>query len=294
MFYRRKVILALLQNFGGGLGKTQLQKLLLLFAQKQDKPDYHFVPYKYGCYSFQAAADISTMQKYGQVHVNNKGIEKSDPIDYVSLLKEKDRMALKQLYLLHGGKDYKELIHYTYTHYPYYAIHSGIADRFLNDQELKKVREYKPNVSRTILYTIGYEGVSLEQYLNKLIGKDVRVLVDVRNNPMSMKYGFTKSQLANACTSVGIQYIHFPEVGIVSDQRQELTCQADYDKLFARYRKETLSHTTTTQERILQLLKEKERIALTCFEANICQCHRKHLAEAIIRLPEWNYELIHL
>lgn len=294
MFYRRKVILALLQSFGASLGKTQLQKLLLLFARKQEKPDYHFVPYKYGCYSFQAAADISTMQKYGQVRVNNKGIEKSDPIDYVSLLKEKDRIALKQLYLLHGGKDYKDLIRYTYTHHPYYAIHSGIAYRFLNDGELKKVAEYKPTASRTILYTIGYEGISLEQYLNKLIGKDVRVLVDVRNNPISMKYGFTKSQLLNACISVGIQYIHFPEVGIVSDQRQELACQADYDKLFARYRKETLTHTTTTQERILQLLKEKERIALTCFEANICQCHRKHLAEAIIRLPEWKYELIHL
>jgi hypothetical protein len=31
---------------------------------------------------------------------------------------------------------------------------------------------------------------------------------------------------------------------------------------------------------------------LTCFEANICQCHRKHLAEAIIQLPQWKYELI--
>ncbi len=109
-----------------------------------------------------------------------------------------------------------------------------------------------------------------------------------------MKYGFTKSQLSNACTSVGLQYIHFPEVGIISEQRQELNIQHDYDKLFERYRTETLPNTVTTQERILRLLKEKSRIALTCFEANICQCHRKHLAEAIIRLPEWNYELIHL
>ncbi|NKQ99684.1 DUF488 domain-containing protein, partial len=116
----------------------------------------------------------------------------------------------------------------------------------------------------------------------------------VRNNPLSMKYGFSKSQLMNACVSVGIQYIHFPEVGIVSEQRQSLTCQADYDRLFARYAKETLSHTLSTQEKILQLLIEHQRVALTCFEANICQCHRKHLAEAIIRLPEWNYELIHL
>lgn len=294
MFYRRKIILGLLQSFEGSLGKTQLQKLLLLLAQKQDKPDYHFVPYKYGCYSFQATADIATMQKYGQVRVSNKGIEKACPVDYISLLKEKDRAALAQLHLLHGKKDYKDLIRYTYTHYPYFAIHSEIADRYLNSEELKRVADYKPVNSRTVLYTIGYEGISLEQYLNKLIGKDVRVLIDTRNNPLSMKYGFTKSQLMNACDSVGIQYIHFPEVGIVSEQRQTLACQADYDRLFTRYRKETLPQTIPVQEKILKLLMEKERIALTCFEANICQCHRKHLAEAIARLPEWNYELIHL
>jgi uncharacterized protein (DUF488 family) len=294
MFYRRKVILALLQIFGDSLGKTQLQKLLLLLTQQQEKPDYHFVPYKYGCYSFQAAADVSTMQKYGQVQVSNKGIEKKDPVDYVSLLKAKDKMALKQLHLLHGEKDYKDLIKYTYTHYPYFAIHSEIAGRFLNREEIEKVGRYKPSASKTILYTIGYEGISLEQYLNKLIAKDVKVLIDVRNNPVSMKYGFTKRQLLNACTSVGIQYVHFPEVGIISEQRQELACQSDYDKLFEKYRNETLPHTLSIQEKILELLKEKERIALTCFEANICQCHRKHLAEAIIQLPEWNYELIHL
>lgn len=294
MFYRRKVILALLESFGGNLGKTQLQKLLLLFSQNQEKPNFHFVPYKYGCYSFQAAADISTMEKYNQVRVSNKGVQKTDRIGYASLLKETDQLALRQLYLLHGQKDYRVLIHYTYTHYPYYAIHSEIANRYLNVCELKKVAEYKPVASKTILYTIGYEGISLEQYLNKLIEKDVKVLVDVRNNPISMKYGFTKSQLLNACARVGIEYLHLPEVGIISEQRRELACQADYDELFARYRKETLPHAISTQEKILQLLKEKKRIALTCFEANICHCHRKHLAEAITQLPGWNYELFHL
>ncbi len=294
MYYRRKVILALLQSFGGSLGKTQFQKLLLLLAKQQEKQEYHFVPYKYGCYSFQAAADIFTMQKYGQVAMTNKGIEKKDPADYIRLLKEKDRQALHQLHLLHGKKSYTDLIKHTYTQYPYFAIHSEIADRYLTPAELEKVVQYKPAAAKTILFTIGYEGISLEEYLNKLICKDVKVLADVRNNPKSMKYGFTKNQLLKACASVGIQYMHFPEVGIVSAQRQELTCQADYDKLFNNYREETLRHTLTTQQTILNLLMEKKRIALTCFEANICQCHRKHLAEAITQLPEWKYELIHL
>ena len=294
MYYRRKIVLALLQTFGETMGKTKFQKLLMLFTKMQERPDYHFVPYKYGCFSFQATADLSTMQKYQQLTISNTGITKTDPADYIAALKENDRKQLSKLYLLHKSKDYTDLIKHTYREYPYFAIHSEIADRYLTKEEIEKVKQHKPVDTRTVLYTIGYEGISLEEYLNKLIAKDVKVLVDVRNNPISMKYGFTRNQLLNACTSVGLQYVHFPEVGIISEQRQELNKQYDYDKLFDRYRKETLPKTITTQQKILLLLQEKKRIALTCFEANICQCHRKHLAEAIIRLPDWNYELIHL
>jgi uncharacterized protein (DUF488 family) len=294
MYYRRKIALALLQTFGETMGKTKFQKLLMLFVNTQEKPDYHFVPYKYGCFSFQAMADLSTMQKYQQLTISNAGITKTDPTDYIAALKENDRRELSQLYTQHKSKDYSDLIKYTYRTHPYFAIHSEIADRFLTKEEVAVVERHKPVDTRTILYTIGYEGVTLEQYLNKLIAKDVKVLVDVRNNPMSMKYGFTKSQLLNACTSVGLQYVHFPDVGIISKQRKGLNEQQDYDELFAKYCKETLPETISTQQKILLLLREKSRIALTCFEANVCQCHRKHLAEAIVRLPDWNYDLIHL
>lgn len=294
MFYRRKVVLALLQKFGGSLENTHLQHLLLLYAEMQDKPSFYFVPCQHGCYSFQAAADISTMQKYEQVTVSNIGIKSTVETDFIGQLNEKDRSALKQLHLLHGKKRYADLIKYTYQHFPYYAINSSIAEHYLNSAELRELSELKPSTSKTILYTIGYEGVSLEQYLNKLIERDVKVLVDVRKNPISMKYGFSKSQLLKACEVIGVEYVHFPDVGIVSEERQELWRQVDYDRLFEKYRQETLPHTNSTQEKILQLLKGKQRIALTCFEADICQCHRKHLAEAITRLPEWNYELVHL
>jgi uncharacterized protein (DUF488 family) len=294
MYYRRKIALALLQTFGETMGKTKFQKLLMLFVKTQEKPDYQFVPYKYGCFSFQAMADLSTMQKYKQLTISNAGITKTDPADYIAALKENDRKELSKLYISHKDKSYSDLIKYTYRTYPYFAIHSEIADRYLNSEELKVVERHTPVDDKTILYTIGYEGITLEEYLNKLISKDVKVLVDVRNNPMSMKYGFTKSQLLNACTSVGLQYVHFPEVGIVSKQRKGLIEQRDYDKLFERYRIETLPETNSTQQKILLLLKEKSRIALTCFEANVCQCHRKHLAEAIVQLPDWNYDLIHL
>ena len=122
----------------------------------------------------------------------------------------------------------------------------------------------------------------------------MKVLVDVRNNPLSMKFGFSKTKLKNFCASLDIEYLHIPQVGIKSEQRQELNSQTDYDKLFDTYKKSNLKETINYQEQILKLLQHKKRIALTCFEANICQCHRKHLAEAITELPEWNFELKHI
>jgi uncharacterized protein (DUF488 family) len=122
----------------------------------------------------------------------------------------------------------------------------------------------------------------------------VKLLIDVRNNPMSMKFGFSKSQLVKYCASLGIEYIHIPEVGIQSELRQELKTQDDYDTLFKKYKISTLKTTISFQEKILELLIEKQRVALTCFEANICQCHRKHLSEAITSLPNWHYTLKHI
>ncbi|KAA6332941.1 hypothetical protein EZS27_018598 [termite gut metagenome] len=102
------------------------------------------------------------------------------------------------------------------------------------------------------------------------------------------------TQLKRFCENLEIQYVHFPEVGIQSEQRQELNTQVDYDRLFADYRASNLAKTQKTQYAILDLLKRYQRIALTCFEANISQCHRKHLAEAITNLSGFDYELKHI
>lgn len=294
MFYRRKIILALLQVFGGRLEKINLQKLLFLVCQKQKEPVYDFIPYLYGCYSHSAKADLFTMVKRDFLIEDETGYSKKDQKNYLSLLDEQDKKLVNQAFVLYNKMDSDGLMKHTYTNFPYYAINSTTATRLLTKEQMIKVDSIRPNVNSTTLYTIGYEGISLEAYLNKLIKNDIKVLVDVRNNPLSQKFGFSKSQLINYCKGLNIEYIHFAEVGIQSEYRQELKEQSDYDNLFNNYKKKTLPKTLATQEKILGLLKKKKRIALTCFEANICQCHRKHLAEAITQLKEWNYELKHI
>ncbi|HEX2970629.1 MAG TPA: DUF488 domain-containing protein [Bacteroidales bacterium] len=294
MFYRRKILLSVLQIFENELDKVSFQKLLMLFSDSTSDPHFSFVPYKYGCFSFQANADISTMVKYNQVKEAGKKWIKTDTEDYISQLKENDRKALIKLKTHYSGKSKDDLIRYTYLKYPYYAINSTIAECVLSPEEYFAVESAKPVFNSIVLFTIGYEGISLEDYLNKLILNGVKLLCDVRKNSLSMKYGFSKSQLKNACEGVGIGYEHIPDLGIESDKRQQLETQADYDKLFQQYKSETLTHTKSQQEHILELLKKHKRVALTCFEANISQCHRKYLAEAVAALPGFDYELRHI
>jgi uncharacterized protein (DUF488 family) len=294
MFYRRKLILGLLQAFGGRLEKINLQKLLFLVCSEQTDPAYDFVPYLYGCYSYSAGADLNAMLKKGFLWEDETSYHKKDKKNYLISLSDTDRKMVNTIYLKYHNMDAEALMRHTYIHYPYYAINSTRAPQLLNAKQMEQVISERPSVQGNILYTIGYEGISLEAYLNKLIRHGIRLLIDVRNNPLSHKFGFSKTSLKKYCSALQIEYRHFPEVGIQSEFRQELKSQADYDHLFEAYKETTLSKTSVTQKAILDLLQQYQRIALTCFEANICQCHRKPLADSITKLPDWKYQLIHI
>lgn len=296
MFYRRKIILALLQLFDGQLEKIRIHKLIFLFTQKQLKREYDFIPYRFGCYSYTANLDMTTMVRKGILSENEKYFEKIDNTDFLNQLKETDLNLLKEVKANFGKMSSTELMKYTYLNFPFYAINSELAVKILTKEELDKVNNSRPLVDKTVLFTIGYEGISLEEYLVRLLTNDIKILVDVRNNPLSMKYGFSKNQLKKYCESLGIQYVHIPDVGIKSNQRQKLNSQNDYDRLFDIYCKVNLSKTIDSQNHILNLLIEHKRIALTCFESNIYQCHRKHLAEAISRLvgTDFDFEVKHI
>ena len=118
--------------------------------------------------------------------------------------------------------------------------------------------------------------------MNSLIAEDVKVLCDVRKNPISRKYGFSKKTLMNALGKLGIEYEHCPDLGIESQQRRELVTQADYDTLFEAYENTTLKEGFQSIARLSDLLESKQRIAVTCYEKLPQQCHRTRVARAIL------------
>ena len=294
MYYRRKILFATLEAFGGTLSHTKLQKVLFLVTRKQSGKSFDFVPYKFGSFSFQANQDLTTLTKKGQIS-NRTSKTTSDWVlendeSYFQSLKKEDKAAIKQTVKEVDGLTQKELVKYTYQKYPFFAINSQIASELLNTEELEKVDAQRRNTEELAFFTIGYEGVSLEKYLNKLIINDVKLLCDIRKNPLSMKYGFSKNQLKNACESIGIGYIHIPELGIDSSKRSDLNSINDYNKLFDEYEKTTLKENKNQLEKILDLTHKYRRIAITCFEKEPCMCHRSRVANSLKKLPAWDIE----
>lgn len=294
MYYRRKIQLALLSQFGGELTAKQFQKLLFLFTRKQYLKSYDFVPFHYGCYSFQASQDIHALATMGHVNITDSPeghrIFLVDKEDYSTALTLFDQKALLDTYKDFSGMSQDELIRYTYVHFPFYAIKSDIAEGLLSDEEFNKVKKQERHYSESMLFTIGYEGVSLESYINRLILNDVHTLCDVRKNAFSQKYGFSKSQLKMACEGTGIKYIHIPELGIESDKRQTLKTQEDYDALFDEYEQTTLISNYKYILAIRDIINKDKRVALTCFEADPKQCHRSRVAKALMQLDNIDYK----
>ena len=293
MYYRRKLILGILEEFGGKLNHTKFQKILFLVTRKQEKKSFDFVPYKYGGFSFQANQDLLTLGKYK--HVKSKTINKSSnwiltesSTNFQVELKKEDQSAIKSVKREIQNFSQKDLVRHTYLQYPYYAIKSQIAKDILSNEEIISIYKQKRNFETPEFFTIGYEGISLENYLNKLIINDVKLLCDVRKNSLSMKYGFSKSQLKNACESIDISFIHIPDLGIESDKRRELNTMSDYNRLFEEYENTTLKENDKSLQYLFNLVKEYKRVAITCFEKEVCMCHRGSVLKALTSLPTWD------
>jgi hypothetical protein len=294
MYYRRKVMLALLQKAGGDLSALRLQKLLFLVTRQQGAPSYHFVPYLYGSFSFESYEDMRALVKHQVVKEGEKGWSLDSKEDFLGSLKIEDRQLVWQVVESFRDLSDDELTRHTYKLYPFFAIRSTIAEHLLNKEELAAVEAAKPKQTGRELFTLGYEGLSIEAYLLKLLENNVSVLCDVRRNAMSMKYGFAKSTLSRNCEKMGIQYIHIPELGIESGLRKELKTRQDYMDLFADYEVQTLPKTKAEQASIVELLASKRRLALTCFEADPTLCHRSRVADALVQTPGWEPQLSHL
>jgi uncharacterized protein (DUF488 family) len=263
-YKRQRFLLAFIRQLNGEVSLTDLNKLIFMYSQKQDCYFYDFLPYKYGAYSFQLTKDVEILRNDGYLRTDTNKIASFDHqlsnLVYSSAVES-----------LRSG----DLIRQSYLEYPYYAINSEIIHKHLNTTEIKIIDNLRNLYifSDYKLFTIGYESINLESFMNILIKNGVNVLCDVRRNSVSRKLGFSYNTLYNVCRTIGIKFIHIPELGIESDKRKFLVNNIDYKILFADYKK-SLYDRLSFLNKVYTLLTENRRIALVCFEKDPAMCHR--------------------
>lgn len=105
----------------------------------------------------------------------------------------------------------------------------------------------------TELMTIGYEGMTLKEFLALLQRCRVSTLVDVRELAISRKPGFAKAALSAALAENGIQYEHLVELGCPRDVRHGYREDGDWTRYTRKY-KAYLDTQEAALNRLWQLL----------------------------------------
>lgn len=293
MIYRQKVLLALIEVFGGRLGKTDLQKLLFLFCKYSGVEHYEFFPHHYGAFSLVSYYDKRKLTQRKVLADTDIFVSRSKK-SFVSSLRKKDAVSLQEFANEMGHIRGNELIRKAYLEYPKYASRSEIANKVLSPDELKAIEPEQTDAPEDGLYTLGYEGISIDRYLDRLIERDIRLVIDVRKNPVSRKYGFSKRGLAEHLSRVGIRYVHEPDVGVSSHLRRALDTPEEYVKLFEHFAEEILPDKKAVIYRIIEATQKNRRVALTCFESDPQMCHRHKITEAIDTLTSNSLQITHL
>jgi len=141
------------------------------------------------------------------------------------------------------------------------------------------------------VYTVGYEGKSVDAFFNHLLKNGIHVIIDVRANPVSRRYGFSKKRLREIAGRLGLDYRHMPVLGIPSGYRAHLTDFASYQRLLERYEQEILPKIQGEVAEAGNVMQRKPSV-LMCVERDVRCCHRSRLAEAICR--KTRMEIVHI
>lgn len=142
------------------------------------------------------------------------------------------------------------------------------------------------------LYTIGYQGLSLEKFISMLQAHNVEEVVDVRELPLSRKPGFSKTKLSEALRDADIGYRSIRALGSPRDLRQEYRATQDWEDFSKRFLDHLKSQTDALQD--LVDLAYADTICLMCYEHDSAVCHRRIVAEEAVKMADNGLRIKHL
>jgi len=141
------------------------------------------------------------------------------------------------------------------------------------------------------VYTIGYEGVTLSDFLATLRGAAIKRVVDVRERAQSRRPGFSKSALSAALRIENIAYEHRRELGDPKPGRDAARAGRydEFQQIFSSHMETTAAK---NELRDLVITISRERCVLLCYERDYRQCHRNLLCHDLQKLASFEVEHI--
>lgn len=129
------------------------------------------------------------------------------------------------------------------------------------------------------LFTFGYEGLTIDAFIARLATSGVRLVIDVRELPLSRKRGFSKKSFAAALKLAAIEYNHIPTFGCPRPIRNRYKVDNDWDFYVESFQKYLAGHNEEIKDLACQI--EKTTACLVCFESDFTRCHRSLIAQAL-------------
>src|SRR6476646_4831244 len=130
------------------------------------------------------------------------------------------------------------------------------------------------------IFTIGYEGSTVAEFIAALQKARVKRVIDVRALPLSRRPGFSKTPLRLALEEAGIDYVHLKALGTPSEGRTAARAGRHQDMARIYAGQLELPEAMVQSAQMLELASEKPS-ALLCFEREPAQCHRTLLLDAV-------------
>lgn len=127
------------------------------------------------------------------------------------------------------------------------------------------------------IYTVGYEDLRIDQFLNKLVEHQIDSVVDVRLTPSSRRPGYSKGRLSAALSAAGITYAHEWELGNPADNRDAFR-RGPLEEGRQRMRERLQNGSKDALTRLVERAR-RERVAVLCVEASDAKCHRQVIVE---------------
>jgi uncharacterized protein (DUF488 family) len=139
------------------------------------------------------------------------------------------------------------------------------------------------------IFTIGYEGSTVGEFIAALKQACVSQVIDVRALPLSRRPGFSKSPLRTALEAEGIEYVHLKALGTPAEGRSAARAgrHKELDRIYSGQLE--LPEAMAQSAQMLELARERPS-ALLCMERDPAHCHRTLLLKATA--PD--AEVIHL